>query len=258
MSVIRKVPWTRQPPDQTPLDLGNSLLQGIWRVYAAQDGAELTQNISTDLLNGASVQPSEEGLAVNTDGSNDVVDIQSDELLFASRTDAFTILWFGRTSDTAGTLASQRDGVTVNWQFFTNTGMAFRMGADTLVFSADSRVSDGNFHMYAVSSVAGSESVQAWIDGDNFDSQTLTDDPTSTLINISIHARWEVYPTTGFQLDGECLYCLIWRRTLSEAEMIYLSENRWRVFQPRTVIIPSAPSVGDFMPASHVMEYVRI
>lgn len=255
-------PRSGQPSEDIPLDLSHPLLEGVFCGYSAHSGVELVRGGRADLRGtGAVIAGTEMGQVLDTDGTNGVVDLNIDESLITHIDDPYTIIWFGRTVDDAGTLLSTRDGALRNFQFLNNGIDILALGTgDTIVpFSGDTRVQDGEWRIYGVTHEGASSNIRGWIDGDNFDTIARPVDVETNLINMSVNARWEIYPTVGFPIDGECLYALTWQRELSAAEMISLAEDPWQIFeaQQEPLLIAVDPLPTMLFPVTRADQYTE-
>jgi len=147
------------------------------------------------------------GQAQDFDGTDDVIDINGSsgsghDLDFID-TEAFTICTCFKTSSN-GTLVSKRDGVLDQYQFYINNGkLMFRAGGE--YGRVENIVTDDAWH-FGVVVIDSSGNPEIYLDGEK---KTWVNEVgtkpfsfTHRDVDVSIGARWDSYPTTGFLFDG--------------------------------------------------------
>lgn len=194
------------------------------------------------LRNGASIVPTREGLALKTDGTNDVLDCGPlGSVNFELHA---TVMFRVKTADDTGTYVSQRDGANRVFQIYTGSGPEIIVGRGNgqTNMLTDSRITDDKWHMICVTFV--DFSLDLYIDGVFEVTQSNTSNPENAE-NLSIGARWESYPATGYEMAAEFTFMGIWDRILADHEIKQLSDNPNQVFIPTAQIIPfTIPAVG--------------
>jgi hypothetical protein len=256
-SIVRKIPWTRQPPPGVQIDKGNPLSRGLVGVFNA--GTEVTQNqagnygsnktlgagptgrgalydttnvnrrhsfLSTDIPDGA--LSNADGLSVVVVANVASVSGTNQSLLgIMNNTDTTARGWYIHSD-----YNSDNIGFTVFGVAATDSGISTPIGSDfTTVFTWDGsnttyRVQEGG----TITTASGSVSTgTGGIDGYHIGcfQKNTTEGPFAPM-----EAGGVIYAT------------LIYNRVLSSSEKQSISENPWQIFQPRTQIIPT------FVPAA--------
>lgn len=250
MSFLNRKPWTRQPPVGTQIDWGNPLSRGLIYAKSFMGGVGAQTDIDDtipEIITG--IRPSivdfTDGYSVAdrsgpvqyldaTGVASDYYDSHFTPSLFGSGK-KFSVLVVVRTTDQDGTYAAQRDIDEAQWQLFTQANLLrFRATGDLVNLDITGVYTDGNWHTIAMSREQGAD-VTAFIDGKigGEGVATLAATGVTDTINLSIGNRWQTYPGTGFEMDGDFALFLLWEdRKLTAEEQWAIAQNPWQVFAP--------------------------
>jgi hypothetical protein len=162
--------------------------------------------------------------------------------------DEITICIISRGTDTDATFVAQRQDTTnVAFQLAstlsnTNGGWGWNVGSSSQIpttLQSGGSASDGEWHITHVRALFGTN-VQLFVDGEKINASPISDTrvPVANAIPMSVGNRWQTYPATAFEGDIDVAFVGVWRRMLSEAEIMSHAANPWQVFAPQRFFVP--------------------
>ena len=251
MTIIRKIPWTSQPPPHVGINRGHPICAGLKAVFSFHRGypyEELTGTVGT-LNNNAAVVLTDRGYALQTAlASNDIV-------VFA-----YNVAWTISTAATHASIVKNRKGLTTaNEEIFTSEGTdrdAHRiawLSTEHLTYKA-AEFSNITFatHVFefALHESLGTDPRLWNTVGGTWKANGLITARVNKLAgpNPELEAGTQIFSDNDFVLgghltlakswDGWILLAVIWDRGLSEGEWNSFVDNPWQIFEPRSVFMP--------------------
>ena len=249
--IPRRVAWTTQPPKGTPINWAHPLATGLTYVknFAGMNGPDAAKNVSPSIVD----HVQQAGFMAATGTSGDYFDSNYAPLVHSTTTPKCSFVVICRTIDGGGTFVSCRDGGDVVFQFYSAApNLNARIGDQIVTLDAATGSFDGAWHALGYSQENGVD-YTAWVDGviGSAGPQAHTGTESTSAINLSIGNRWQTYPTTGYEMDGDFKAFFFWHgRKLTTAEHLQIANNPWQLFQPRTIWLPvgiAAVAAGSIM-----------
>lgn len=264
MSIVRKIPWTSQPPAGVELDLTNPLtkhLVGAW-TFNGNDGFVIDSLQNNHLhatgLNPPNLGPSPKGMAykqraIGAEASADhgrfatEADIAGNSPLGMADSNEMTIIHramsFNASSSPRivdkGTGGNGAGGYAMYWS---STQAVLTVDGSNAILTGSGVVSTTDGNPYTVSCryhetdsalrsmrVNGVEKLSS--------SFSLTFPTNTTPFSIGNWARTDT--TSSRRFHGDIDYVFIFDKSLTDSEVISLEKNVWQLFQPRTQVIPN-------------------
>lgn len=244
--IPKKIPWTRQPPAGTPINPAWARGMVYAKNFSDMAAPELLDNVNPTIVD--FLQTS--GYMEATGLGGDYFDANVQFPISGSAITTCSALMVIRTTDTSGTIYSMRDSGDVVMQFFVNASdvQQRQASASVALDAATTELIDGDWHVLGHSGEVGTGATSAcFIDGKigSAGFASTTNAGSTSSINLALAIRWNVRPTTSFELDADFRLFIFWHdRKLTESEQIQLGHNPWQIFEPRTVWIPVGTDVA--------------
>ena len=163
-TVIKKIPWTKQPPANTPINYAHPLAKGLAYVknFANIGAPDLIGNVSPTIVD----QVLNRGYLEATGTSGDYFDSNYAPLVSTTGpTDKCSLVFICRTIDGGGTFVSCRDDADVVFQLYSATpNLNSRIGDAIVTLDAATASFDGNWHVFGYSQ-ENDVDMTVWIDG---------------------------------------------------------------------------------------------
>ncbi len=243
-----RIPWTSQPPAGTKLDTTHPLYPYISYAKNFRSMEEPCLKTGTKPVIVDFVQDG--GFMESTGISGDYFDSGVAPLYddLSGPTNKVSTVQVCRTTDINSTFWSQRDGGAGNnvcYLYLTNNNFTINTnGDDYTLETSPSETSDGLWHVVGCSMTIGSPPVaRGYVDGVAPRGDQVSPNTTgnAAAINISVGHRWQTYPGTGLEMDGDHqMFVQFVGIHLSEEWHASLGKNPWQIFEPRKVPIYQA------------------
>lgn len=255
MSIVRRVPWTRKPPNGTPLDWGNPLTARLMAAIQS-DGVDVAINRPPTSITGTRLAPAYSGLmrgfgATYGVGSTDAILTANTAVAPAGQTTLAVYQCNGAGGGGFGRLFQK--GANTSYSHLLGVGGAGLWMARYVTAGAVSqnvsipRGTDGVPHVIIYTSdglVGGAppaSGVAGYLDGVL---QTLSTGSSSGVSGQDAAPYYVGNRSDAARAwDGWIGLVLVWARVLVPAEIEALSKNPWQVYEPRKVLI-GVPSAG--------------
>jgi len=253
MAIIRKIPWTRQPPQGVGIDKTHPLTRGLY--YAINHVDPIPRDLmghfdQTDVIKvGSPIQKAHAdglGVYIANRGTRTGWNLNDNSLDLSTPTTVFHYAALvGDPGDT--------DEFSLSNAELSGSNRATVLGSTTV--PDDDNAHAIGFCWDSASAILYQDGLQIGIDSSvnaGWGSYLLRYDNSSN--------RWEAFvdssggstfnvgmgigTKTADQWHGYIYLSLWWDRKLSASEHMQLSQNMWQIFQPRTQIIPIEVAAG--------------
>ncbi len=242
-----KVPWTKQPPAGTKLNLSHPLARGIRGVFAFNEHHGQIRNLVNDSFSSsfagdAAWDVDAEGRHVSFDGSGDYINLPDGCVPeFASSGDVdFTVI------------AKINKTETGTWQgLFQNTGSGSNglivgfQSSDLMVITYPSVVdltggSALGTGVMTLSYVRAGSSHSFYRDGALGGSTTNSSTPVTSGAGLIASTYYG-----GEDFGGDIYFLYIYDRALSASELTAINDNPWQIFEPQRIYVPISEALPD-------------
>lgn len=258
MAIIRRIPWTRQPPPGTPINWRNPITRGLKFFATSNRGVpweEVRNERGTFSSGSGIIEPTDRGLAMEQP-----LNTASAQIQFPKHDE----IWSGLSEITIMVYAKNRKGLiassgaedpmahsgggaddpwnirwagTENWLSVVNTGTADYIDSITDALHETDGVDPRNWNI--LGATWGNNLLVGRVNRTK-SSGTVT---VGTMV-VSGNAGNQIYignstATGNNSWDGWVNFGAVWNRALSDAEWNSMVDYPWQLWQPRTQIIPT-------------------
>ena len=178
---------------------------------------------------------------IDFDGGNDIVDIGKSSVLDITDTLCVAMKFYPHGD---GHLISKRDGSNMAWNHFLENGYLYFGGDNS--HKGTKTISLNQW--YDVVFISDGPTGTIYINGTLFDSFNISNISSKPTIHGSIGARWNGYPTTGYEFNGIIDYTYIFDIAPTESQVKFISANPYFMYQiPEELYgyVAAAPPTGN-------------